>query len=517
MTRSQLIFQRHGTLLLTPGDGRDELVALARQCAQLRAVVAGNYVYDVAPIALWGAAARGICAASLLSRLDAVATTPLPARLAAQIAESIGRYGALRLVERAGQPILEAADPTVLRQLDDEWTARIDDATIALKQSEVGAAKLAAARAGWPVVDARVTWRGNRLRIALREHVALRDYQHEAVDAFVRGGNGLVLLPCGAGKTVVGVAAAAQTGLATLVLTPSRSVAEQWLAAFLALTTVDERRVRLAQTGDAPAPVTIATYHGATGGALAGALIDYPWGLVIYDEAQSLPADTFRLAAAFQSSRRLGLTATLVREDGREREIAALIGPALYDVPWVELEQQGWIAPATCVEVRVPATDSPAQAERYKLAVLERLLARHATEPTLVVGTDLASLSRAARRLTLPLLTGRSPRDARAMTLEAFRAGDITQLALSRIGSVGIDLPSAQVLVQLSGTFGSRQEEAQRLGRLLRPAPGKRAHFYTLVSNGTPQERYAAKRQRFLVEQGYQYEVLDAAEIPRSR
>jgi DNA excision repair protein ERCC-3 len=273
--------------------------------------------------------------------------------------------------------------------------------------------------------------------------------------------------------------------------------------------------VRLAQAGDVPTPVTIATYHGATGGALAGALIDYPWGLVIYDEAQSLPADVFRLAAAFQSSRRLGLSATLVREDGREREIAALIGPALYDVPWVELERQGWIAPATCVEVRVPAADLPSQAERYKLAVLERLLARHAAEPTLVVGTDLASLSRAARRFELPLLTGRSPRDARAATLDAFRAGSITQLALSRIGSVGIDLPSAQVLIQLSGTFGSRQEEAQRLGRLLRPAPGKVARFYALVASGTPQERYAAKRQRFLVDQGYQYEVLDAADIPR--
>jgi DNA excision repair protein ERCC-3 len=515
MTRSQLIFQRHGTLLLTPGDGRDELVALARQCAQLRAVVAGNYVYELAPIALWGAAARGVCAAALLRQLDAAGTTPLPSSMAAQIAESVGRYGALRLVQHAGQPALEAADPAILRQLAGEWAPRIDGAALAFNTNEIGALKLAAARAGWPIVDARAPRAGNRLRIALREHVALRDYQREALAAFARGGNGLVLLPCGAGKTLVGVAATAQTGRATLVLTPSRSVAEQWRATFLALTTLDERQVRLAQSGDAPAPVTIATYHGATGDALAGALIDYPWGLVIYDEAQSLPADTFRLAAAFQSTRRLGLTATLVREDGREREIAALIGPALYDVPWLELERQGWIAPATSVEVRVPGADTPAQAERFKLAVLERLLARHAAEPTLIVGTDLASLGRAARRFRLPLLTGRSPRDTRAATLDAFRAGSIRQLALSRIGSVGIDLPSAQVLIQLSGTFGSRQEEAQRLGRLLRPALGKQAHFYTLVSSGTPQERYAAKRQRFLVEQGYQYEVLNAADIPR--
>ena len=515
MTASQLIFQRHGSLLLTPGDGRDALVALVRQCAQLRAVVAGNYVYDVTLIALWGAAARGVTADTLLQRLDAAGTTPLPAGLAARIAESIGRYGALRLVELHGQLTLEAADPVMLRGLGERWSARIVGQVIALNPAEVGAAKLAAARAGWPVIDTRTPQTGNRLRIALRDNVALRDYQREAVDAFARGGNGLVLLPCGAGKTLVGVAAAAQTGRATLVLTPSRSVAEQWRAAFLTLTTVEPQQVLLAQTGDTPAPVTLATYHGATGGALAGALLDYPWGLVIYDEAQTLPADMFRLAAAFQTSRRLGLTATLVREDGREHEIAALIGPALYDVPWVELERQGWIAPAICVEVRVPQTDNPAQSERYKLAVLERLLARHAADATLVVGTDLASLTRAARRFELPLLTGRSARDTRADTLAAFRHGSISRLALSRIGSVGIDLPSANVLIQFSGTFGSRQEEAQRLGRLLRPAPGKVAHFYTLVASGTAQVRYAAKRQRFLVDQGYEYEVMDAADIPR--
>ena len=516
MTRSQLIVQRHGTLLLTPGDDRDRLVTLVRQCAQLRGVVAGNYVYEPSSIALWGAAARGVRAADLLAQLDAAAATPLPSALAARIAEGLARYGALRLDERDGQPLLLADDASVLTHLGEEWAARARNGELALRPQEIGAAKLAAVRAGWPVVDARPSTIGARVSMQPRPQAMPRSYQRAALDAFARGGNGLVLLPCGAGKTLVGVLAAAQVARATLVLTPSRSVAEQWRAAFLALTTINASDVRVAQSGDAATPVTVATYHAATGGALAGTLLDYPWGLVIYDEVQSLPADMFRLAAAFQSARRLGLTATLVREDGREREIAALIGPALYDVPWIELQEQGWLAPARCVEVRLPPASDAAQAERFKRAVLERLLARHATEPTLVVGTDLASLTRAATRFKLPLLTGRSSRAMRATLLDGFRAGDVRQLALSRIGSVGIDLPSAQVLIQISGTFGSRQEEAQRLGRLLRPAPGKVARFYTLVARGTAEERYAAKRQRFLVDQGYQYEVLTAADLPRA-
>jgi DNA excision repair protein ERCC-3 len=322
-------------------------------------------------------------------------------------------------------------------------------------------------------------------------------------------------LPCGAGKTAVGVAASMAVASTTLILVPSRAVGAQWQDAFASFTTRPPSEV--AGVGAARlAPVTIATYHAATGGRLAGALIERQWDLVIYDEVQSLPADVFRLAAAFQSSRRLGLTATLVREDGRERDIAALVGPPLYDVSWIELERLGWISPARCVEVRLPATTSSIDRFRFKMAALQRLLALHADQHIIVAGTAVSALRRAGERLSFPVLTGESVHEERANVLDQFRDGTIPVVGLSRIGSVGLDMPNASVLIQISGTFGSRQEEAQRLGRLLRPKPEKTATFYSLVSGGTREEEYAARRQRFLVNQGYRYEMMDAQDLPRA-
>jgi DNA excision repair protein ERCC-3 len=234
---------------------------------------------------------------------------------------------------------------------------------------------------------------------------------------------------------------------------------------------------------------------------------------VIYDEVQSLPAAVFRLAAGIEAERRLGLSATLVREDGREAEVFALVGPPLYEASWLELERDGWIAPARCVEIRVPKAATDADGLRYKMAVVQRLLKQHATEPAIVVGTDVASLQATGRRIGFPVLTGASSTERRAELLGAFRFGEMATLGLSRIGSVGIDLPDASVLIQVSGTFGSRQEEAQRLGRVLRPAPGKTAHFYTIVGAGTRERHFAARRQRFLVSQGYNYEIVDASSL----
>jgi DNA excision repair protein ERCC-3 len=261
--------------------------------------------------------------------------------------------------------------------------------------------------------------------------------------------------------------------------------------------------------------VTIVTYHGATRGRQAGALIDRAWDLVIYDEVQSLPADMFRLAAGYQSSRRLGLTATLVREDGRERDIAALVGPPLYDVSWIELERQGWIAPARCVEVRLPTPDSQAESARFKQAALQRLLAVHRHDQVIVAGTAISGLMKAGERLGFPVLTGASSHADRDRVLTEFREGRLSVVGLSRIGSVGLDLPNANVLIQLSGTFGSRQEEAQRLGRLLRPGRDKSGTFYSLVTQGTREVPFAARRQRFLVTQGYEYELMQAKDLPR--
>lgn len=512
MPASRLIFQRDGSLLVTPGERREELAALARWCGQLRAVSGGSYVYAPTPLALWGAAARGVTAERLLKALAEVAATPVPVAFAARVAEAIGRYGALRLESDEHGAALVARDPTVLSALG---LASGGARRAPVAAGEEGRVKLLAAEAGWPVLDARRPRRGRTLEIELRPEVQLRAYQREAVQALQKAGSGVVLLPCGAGKTVVGVAAAVAAQRATLVLVPARAIAAQWRAAFLTLTSLRPEQVQLLERGSQPAPVSIVTYQAAIGGALTGELADYPWGLVIYDEVQSLPADGFRVAAGLQTPRRLGLTAALVREDGRERDVFALVGPVVYDVPWVELELEGWIAPARCVEVRVPEPPDRAAWLRYRLAVLERLLRVHQDEQVLVSGSDLASLRAAARRFELPLATGSTPTARREQLYESFRSGALPVLALSKVGSVGLDFPNATVLIQLSGTFGSRQEEAQRLGRLLRPQPGKVASFYTIVA-GPREERFARRRQRFLVEQGYRYEIIDAADLPRA-
>lgn len=513
MPASQLVFRRDGQIHITAGAGRDRLVDLVRCCAELRAVVAGDYLFELSDAALWGAAARGLSSAAVLRDLDAAAAVPVPPTVAARINEAMARWGRLRLEQRGDNIALVAADAGLLRRLGLAptldagcWVALIDEGDIARL-------KLAAMAEGWPVADA---WPGNARPHPYQLTVDLRPYQSRAVDAFLAGGSGLVLLPCGAGKTIVGVASAAALGGSTLVLTPSRTVSEQWQAAFGGSTNLAPELIRANARSVGDERVAIVTYHAATTGRIRSALAERQWDLVIYDEVQSLPADVFRLAAAFQSSRRLGLTATLVREDGREREISALVGPALYDLSWLELERQGWIAPARCVEVRIPFAPTNGERERYRLAALKRLLARHADDPVVVAGTRVAGLRRAGTVLGFPVLTGDSPPDERQRLLGRFRDGDMRVIGISRIGTVGIDLPNAAVLVQLSGTFGSRQEEAQRLGRLLRPAPEKSAHFYSLVVVGTVEEEYARRRQRFLIGQGYRYELLDAGALPRA-
>jgi DNA excision repair protein ERCC-3 len=452
-----------------------------------------------------------VTAERLLNALAAEAATPVPAAVAARVSEAIGRFGAIRLESSATGAALTARDPSILAELGLS-SGGVGKVTVAA--GDEGRIKLLAAEAGWPVLDARRSRHGRKLDLKLLPELRLRAYQSEAVEAWRRVGSGVVLLPCGAGKTVVGVAAAAATGRATLVLAPSRAIAVQWRDAFLQMTNVPADHLQLVQRGRQPAPISIATYQAAIGGALTGELADYPWGLVIYDEVQSLPAEAFRLAAGLQTPRRLGLTAALVREDGRERDVFALVGPVVYDVPWVELELEGWIAPARCYEVRVPEPPDRAAWLRYRLAVLERLLHLHKGDQVLVAGSDLASLQAAARRFDLPLATGTTPAERRQQLYDGFKGGTLPVLALSKVGSVGLDFPNATVLIQLSGTFGSRQEEAQRLGRLLRPRPGKVADFYTIVA-GPREERFAHRRQRFLVEQGYRYEILDAADLPR--
>jgi DNA excision repair protein ERCC-3 len=384
---------------------------------------------------------------------------------------------------------------------------------------------------------------GTPLQLALRhDHFALRDYQREAAEAFyvqgtARGGSGVIVLPCGAGKTIVGLAVMAQLCQSTLILTTGRTAVEQWRRELLDKTTIAAADIA-EYTGEVKelGAVTLTTYQMLT--YRPDSSEDFPhlrlfdqqaWGLIIYDEVHLLPAPVFRITAEVQARRRLGLTATLIREDGREGDVFSLIGPKKYDVPWRDLEGRGWIAEAVCTEVRCGtsrevrmayATAAPrakfriASENPAKQPLVQRLLARHPQAPTLIIGQYLEHLQQLAAALQAPLITGKTPQRERERLYDLFRSGALTLLVLSKVGNFSLDLPDAEVLIQVSGTFGSRQEEAQRLGRVLRPKTnGRQAHFYTLVSRDTEEQDFAHHRQLFLAEQGYTYRIADAAEV----
>jgi DNA excision repair protein ERCC-3 len=370
----------------------------------------------------------------------------------------------------------------------------------------------------------------------------VRDYQRDAADVFyaggdVRGGSGVIVLPCGAGKTIVGIAAMALMQRSTLVLTTGITAVKQWKREILERTDLTEDQIA-EYTGETKniAPVTLATYQILSH--RNDRKDEFPhfkifdqrdWGLVIYDEVHLLPAPIFRVTAQIQARRRLGLTATLIREDGKEADVFSLIGPKKYDVPWRELETRGWIAEANCTEVRV-ALPEPMRMEyavaewrnKYRIAsenpakedVVERLLARYPGGRVLIIGQYLQQLRAMRKRFDIPLITGQTPQDERDQLYDQFRKGEVRQLILSKVGNFAIDLPDANVLIQVSGTFGSRQEEAQRLGRILRPkAGGEVAHFYTLVTRDTRELDFAHHRQLFLTEQGYSYTIADGTEM----
>jgi DNA excision repair protein ERCC-3 len=405
---------------------------------------------------------------------------------------------------------------------------------------------------GWPVEDLAGYSDGLELDMSLSSSLKVREYQRQAAEAFFlagsrQGGSGVVVLPPGAGKTVVGLVAMSLVGQRTLVLTTNRTSTSQWRRELLDKTTLTPDDIaEYGPTSKRLAPVTLCTYHMLTtrkrqkkgeGEAPLEGLAVYPhmelfrqqdWGLIIYDEVHLLPAPVFRLTAEVQARRRLGLTATLIREDGREGDVFSLIGPKRFDVPWKELEQGGWIASAHCCEVRLRLPEeerlSYAVAEeglKFRIAaenprkreLVERILELHAGQPSLVIGQYLHQLELIAHDLDAPLITGETPQSERDRLFDAFREGCIKTLVLSKVGNFALDLPDAQVMIQVSGTFGSRQEEAQRLGRVLRPKrPGVGAAFYSLVSRETKEEDFAHHRQLFLTEQGYQYRIMDEAD-----
>ena len=544
MTDGPLIIQSDRTVLLETDHPRaDAARAAIAPFAELERAPDHVHTYRITDLGLWNARAAGFDAETVVAALMEHSRFPVPHPLLMSIVETMDRSGVLHLQAHPAHGLVLMSTSaevlaTVLRskRTDGMVGPRIDDVSVAVHPSQRGALKQVLVRLGWPADDLAGHLDGEAHPISLREEGwSLRPYQREAVEAFTGGGDGVVVLPCGAGKTVVGAAAMAATGRTTLILVTNTLSARQWKRELLARTGLSDEEIgEYSGTTKQVRPVTIATYQVLTtkrGGAHQHLelMSARDWGLIVYDEVHLLPAPVFRMTADLQARRRLGLTATLVREDGREAEVFSLIGPKRYDAPWKQIEAQGWIAPADCTEVRVAMTTQEARlyasseaSVRHRLAAMhpakvdavEQILALHPGEQTLVIGQYLEQLEEIAARIDAPLVTGRTPARRRHELFDAFRAGDVPRLVVSKIANFSIDLPEASVAVQVSGAFGSRQEEAQRLGRLMRPkANGRSAHFYTVVTRDTEDQDFAAHRQRFLAEQGYAYRIVGVDEL----
>ncbi|KOX22642.1 helicase [Saccharothrix sp. NRRL B-16348] len=544
VTDGPLIVQSDKTLLLEVEHplSDDARTAIA-PFAELERAPEHVHTYRITPLALWNARAAGHDAEQVVDALVRFSRYPVPQPLLVDVVDTMGRFGRLQL---ANHPVhglvLNSLDRAVLeevlrhKKVKPMMGARVDDDTVIVHPSERGRLKQLLLKIGWPAEDLAGYVDGEAHPIDLVEDGwELRDYQRRAAQAFWAGGSGVVVLPCGAGKTLVGAAAMAEAGATTLILVTNTVAGRQWKRELVARTSLTEDEIG-EYSGERKEirPVTIATYQVITrkskGEYKHLELFDSrDWGLIVYDEVHLLPAPVFRMTADLQSRRRLGLTATLVREDGQEGDVFSLIGPKRYDVPWRDIEAQGWIAPAECVEVRVTLTDNERleyataePEERYKLCstartklpVVRAILDRHPDEPTLVIGAYLDQLESLGEALDAPIIQGSTKNKEREALFDRFRRGELRTLVVSKVANFSIDLPEASVAVQVSGTFGSRQEEAQRLGRLLRPkGDGRQAHFYSVVSRDTLDTDYAAHRQRFLAEQGYAYKIVDADDL----
>ncbi len=531
-------------------EARDELVCFA----ELVKAPEHIHTYRVSPLSVWNARASGVDPSSIVDALREFAKYEVPRNVEVEIRDWSSRYGRLRLTREGDQLVLTADHETLAEQVSHHKSVRpllgdrVTKEAFRIRPALRGEIKQALVKVGFPAEDLAGYVEGEALAVELRSELAsgdsfgLRPYQQEAVDAFhaagsERGGSGVITLPCGAGKTIVAMACMARLQTSTLVLTTSVTASRQWIRELLDKTTLTEDEIgEYSGWTKQIRPVTFATYQIMTWRKKKDAPFEHmelfdqrDWGLIIYDEVHLLPAPIFRATAGLQARRRLGLTATLVREDRREDDVFALIGPKKADVPWKVLEGQGWIARARCVEVRLPLDSEQrmryAVAERRdqfriaaenesKIEIVRALLERHSDDLVLIIGMYLDQLKKLAEPLGIPVLTGATKQTERDETYEKFRRGKLRVLAVSKIANFAVDLPDASVAIQISGTFGSRQEEAQRLGRILRPKAGaNQAHFYSLVTRDTVEQEFALKRQLFLCEQGYGYSIVDSEEF----
>jgi len=544
MSDGPLIVQSDKTLLL------DVDHPLSTECrraiapfAELERSPEHIHTYRLTNLGLWNARAAGHDAEGVIDTLIKYSRYAVPNSLLLDVAETMSRYGRLRLeMNPIHGLVLVTTDSAVLeeviraKKIAPLLGARIDDETIAVHPSQRGQIKQSLLRLGWPAEDFAGYVDGQAHPIDLNQDGwKIRSYQELAAEGFWHGGSGVVVLPCGAGKTIVGAAAMSHAKATTLILVTNTVAARQWREELLRRTTLNEDEIgEYSGSKKEIRPVTIATYQVMTkkkNGVYAHLdLFDsYDWGLIIYDEVHLLPAPIFRFTADIQSKRRLGLTATLVREDGMEGEVFSLIGPKRFDVPWKEIEAQGYIAPAECIEVRVTLTESERlayataeQEEKYrkgattktKSKVVEQIAMHHQDDQVLVIGQYLDQLDELSELLKAPVIKGETPIAEREVLFNKFRSGEIKCLVVSKVANFSIDLPDATIAIQVSGAFGSRQEEAQRLGRILRPkSDGRGARFYSVVSRDTLDQDYAQNRQRFLAEQGYAYKIIDADDI----
>ncbi len=510
------------------------------------------HTYRLSPLSLWNAASCGLTAQEVTEALEAVSRYEVPTSIKTFIADTMQKYGILTLHSDGEGLTLKSKDVFVLEEVkrSDKTSPFIEavtsDGTLIIRQNARGSLKQALIKMGYPCEDLAGYKAGDPLSLRFGKALpsgkeySLRPYQKDARDAFwaggsARGGSGVVVLPCGAGKTIVGMGVMEKVGMQTLILTTNVVALRQWISELLDKTDLTADMVK-EYSGECKeiGPVTVSTYQILTY-RKRGGNPEYPhfelfdrrnWGLIIYDEVHLLPAPVFRITADLQARRRLGLTATLVREDGREDEVFSLIGPKKFDKPWKELEEQNWIAQARCHEIRVDLSPEDrleyavaqerdkyriAATNQNKLVILRHILERHREDQVLVIGQYLDQLEHISKELGAPLLCGQTSNAEREVLYGDFKEGRLKTLVVSKVANFSVDLPDANVAIQVSGTFGSRQEEAQRLGRLLRPKPqGDAATFYSLVTRNTKDQDFSQKRQLFLTEQGYKYTIWEA-------